>query len=122
MATTMAEANPLIRNLGLQQILQRDAVKPPETADLDGDSSTESVLAGHVRKAWARAKLARAKIDLKLLECLRARRGVYSPAALAQLQEANGGMNVVWADITEAKCRGASAWIREIVLPTGERP
>ena len=122
MATTMAEANPLIRNLGLQQILQRDAVKPPETADLDGDPGTESVLAGHVRKAWARAKLARAKIDLKLLECLRARRGVYSPAALAQLQEANGGMNVVWADITEAKCRGASAWIREIVLPTGERP
>lgn len=122
MAATMAEANPLIRNLGLQQILQRDAVKPPETADLDGDSSTESVLAGHVRKAWARAKLARAKIDLKLLECLRSRRGVYSPAALAQLQEANGGMNVVWADITEAKCRGASAWIREIVLPTGERP
>ncbi len=116
----MAETNPLIRTLGLQQIMQRDAVAPPETMDLE--VRPESVLSSHVRKAWADAKLARAKIDLKLLECLRARRGVYSPAALAQLQAANGGMNVVWADITEAKCRGASAWIREIVLPTGEQP
>lgn len=110
----MAETNPLIRTLGLQQIMQRDAVAPPETMDLE--VRPESVLSSHVRKAWADAKLARAKIDLKLLECLRARRGVYSPAALAQLQAANGGMNVVWADITEAKCRGASAWIRELSL------
>lgn len=122
MATTMAEANPLIRTLGLQQIMQRDAVAPPTTTDLEGSPVVESVLASHVRKAWMQNKLARAKIDLKLLDCLRARRGVYSPAAVAQAQEANGGMNVVWADITETKCRGASAWIREIVLPTGEQP
>ena len=118
----MPDANPLVRSLGLQQILQRDAVKPPDPTDLDGDAAVESVLAGHVRKAWQRAKLARAKIDLKLLDCLRARRGAYSPSALAQMQESGGGMNIVWADITESKCRGASAWIREIVLPVGEQP
>lgn len=56
-----------------------------------------------------------------MLNCLRARRGEYSPEALSQLQ-ANGGQNIVWADLTETKCRAGSAWIREIVLPAGERP
>jgi len=36
--------------------------------------------------------------------------------------QSSGGMNIVWADITETKCRAASAWIREIVLPVGEQP
>ncbi len=73
-------ANPLIRQLGLQQLLQRDAEKPPIPQSMD-DSGTLSALASHVRAAWGRNKLAKMKIDLKLLDCLRSRRGVYSPAA-----------------------------------------
>ena len=69
-----------------------------------------------------RNKLAKVKIDLKLLADLRARRGVYSAAQQAQMQEVLGGMNMVWAPLTEVKCRAASAWIREILLPAGEQP
>lgn len=116
-----AATNPFVRTLGLQQMMQRDAAPPPEPTDISHEAN-EPALTGHVRLAWQHAKLARSKIDLKLLDCLRARRGVYSPAELARAAEANGGMNVVWADLTESKCRGASAWIREIVLPAGERP
>ena len=71
---------------------------------------------------WMRNKLAKVKIDLKLLADLRARRGVYSAAQQAQMQEVLGGMNMVWAPLTEVKCRAASAWIREILLPAGEQP
>jgi hypothetical protein len=116
-------ANPLVRALNLQQVMQRDrdAQRVPETTDL-ADSVTESVLAGHVRAAWGRNKLAKERVDRRLLACLRARRGVYSPDELAQMQQA-GGVNVVWYDLTETKCRAASAWVREIVLPNGgERP
>ena len=70
-----------------------------------------------MRRAWMRNKLAKVKIDLKLLADLRARRGVYSAAQQAQMQEVLGGMNMVWAPLTEVKCRAASAWIREILLP-----
>jgi hypothetical protein len=92
----------------------------PEFRTLD-DPQTETALAGHVRRAWANNKLAKEKIERRMLNCLRARRGEYSAEALSIIQ-ANGGQNIVWADLTETKCRGASAWIREIVLPAGERP
>ena len=120
-ATPTTGKNPLIRAVGLQQMLERDAEKPPEAQSLD-DPRTISALTSHCRAAWGRNKLAKQKIDLKLLSCLRERRGVYSPAALAALSGANGGMNIVKADLTETKCRAASAWIREIVLPVGEQP
>ncbi len=113
-------ANPLVRQLGLKQLLQREAQAVPRFQTID-DPQTESALAAHVRQAWARNKLAKLKIERRMLNCLRARRGEYSPEALAQIQ-ANGGQNIVWADLTETKCRGGSAWIRDIVLPAGERP
>jgi hypothetical protein len=112
---------PLVRALGLQQLLKRDAEKAPEAQSID-DTGSLSALASHCRAAWGRNKLAKQKIDLKLLDCLRARRGVYSPAALAAMQSNGSGMNIVWSDLTETKCRAASAWIREIVLPVGEQP
>jgi hypothetical protein len=114
-------SHPLVRALGLQQLLQRDAEKPPEAQSID-DTGSLSALASHCRAAWGRNKLAKMKIDLKLLDCLRARRGLYSPSAIAAMQANQGGMNIVWADLTETKCRAASAWIREIVLPVGEQP
>lgn len=114
-------ANPLVRQLGLADLLQREAQEAPPITDISSSQQVESALAGHIRHAWERNKNAKYKIERRMLNCLRARRGEYSQQALAQIQ-ANGGTNVVWADLTETKCRGASAWIREIVLPAGERP
>jgi len=113
-------ANPLIRAIGLKQLLERDAAPPPTTQNLEGQG-VETALAGHVRLAWQRNKLAKMRIDIKLLECLRARREVYSASQLARIQQ-NGGMNVVWHPLTETKCKAASAWVREIVTPVGEQP
>jgi hypothetical protein len=114
-------ANPLIRQLGLQQLLERDAPPPPAAQDLAG-AQLESALAGHVRLSWQRNKLSKFRIDEKLLQDLRSRRGVYSPSEIGTMQAANGGANLLWAPLTETKCRAASAWIREIVLPVGEQP
>lgn len=113
--------NPLVQRLGLQELLDReDELTPPDPTDID-DAEAETSLAGHVRLAWQRNKLTKQRIDLKLLADLRARRGVYSPGELAQMQSQGGG-NIVWAPLTEVKCRAASAWIRDILLPVGERP
>ena len=112
-------ANPLVRQLGLNQVLQRDQSIPmpgPDNLELEYIPA----LAGHIRAAWGENKLQKEAIDLKLLACLRARRGLYSAAQLQVLQQ-GGGQNIVWADLTNTKCRAGSAWIREIVMPTGER-
>lgn len=112
--------NPLVRALGLNQIDARDKQEAPPISNM-AVASTEPALAGHVRAAWGRNKLAKERIDLKLLQCLRGRRGVYSPNELAMKRDA-GGVNILWYDLTETKCRAASAWVREIVLPANERP
>ena len=114
-----SSTRPFVRQLGLQQVLDRDAPPPPEPQVLEEETWT--ALTGHVRRVWAINKMAKERIDQKLLQCLRARRGVYSANAMAHLQAA-GITNFVWADITETKCRAASAWIRDIVLPTGQQP
>lgn len=111
--------NPLVRALGLRQLELREQSKPSPITDI-ATTSTEPSLVGHVRAAWGRNKLAKQRVDLKLLQCLRARRGVYSPDELALKQQA-GGVNVIWYDLTETKCRAASAWVREILMPPNER-
>jgi hypothetical protein len=112
--------NPLVRTLGLKQLEMRTQARVPTTTDLTS-SVTEPALAGHVRSAWGRNKLAKERVDLKLLQCLRARRGVYSPSELSARYD-SGGVNVIWYDLTETKCRAASAWVREILMPSNERP
>ncbi len=117
--------SPLIRQLSLADIEKRDAATPGgSTSPLQVvEEPAISALAGHVRRAWAENKLHKEKISLRLLQCLRARRGLYSPEQIARYQEDNqGGGNMVWVPITEVKCRAASAWIREIVLPPGIPP
>ncbi len=112
--------NPLVRQLGLDDVLKRDQAQPsPDPMDLEGEYIP--ALAGHIRASWWRNKMQKEAIDLKLLACMRARRGLYSPAQLQVLQQ-SGGQNIVWADLTNTKCRAGSAWVREIVLPAGERP
>lgn len=112
----------MIRALGLSDLLKRDAETIPSAQSID-ETGSLSALASHVRQAWGRNKLAKMNMDRMLLQCLRERRGVYSPAQIATMQAATGGgINFVKADLTETKCRAASAWIREIVIPVGEQP
>ncbi len=111
--------SPFVKVLGLKELLNRDAAIPDKPLSIDNDQGL-TALAGHVRHSWGNNKLSKQRIDLKLLACLRARRGVYGAADIAAAS--TSGMNLVWADLTETKCRAASAWIREIVLPVGEQP
>jgi len=81
---------------------------------------TENILAGHVRQCWQRNKIFKEKIQLELLQCLRAKNNQYSQSELAQMQN-NGGSNFVWLPLTETKTRACSAWMREVLLPVGDR-
>lgn len=119
--TANGGVNPMIRRLGLQELVKRDeTAEPPEPIEIDDVHDNQ--LAGHVRMAWQQNKIYKQRIDLKLLKCLRARRGVYSPQEINDIQQSNGGINIVWAPLTEVKSRAGSAWTRDVVLPVGEQP
>ncbi len=99
-----------------------DAADNPPHPGASEFSVPEAPLAGHIRTIWGRHKIYRQAIDERLLACLRARRAVYSQAeAQAQSADGSGGLNMIFTDLTETKCRAGSAWIRDIVMPDGQR-
>src|SRR3546814_10170249 len=79
-----------------------------------------SQLVGHVEAAWQRNKRAREIIDRRLLNCLRRRKGVYAESDLREFQE-QGMASVIFMPLSATKCRAAASWIRDIVLPAGDR-
>lgn len=77
-------------------------------------------LANHIRGCYDRAKTAKQLITERLLACERQRKGEYDPVKLAQIKEAGG--SEVFLMLTDIKCRAADAWIKDVMLNTGERP
>lgn len=75
-------------------------------------------LAGHVRKRWEVARDAKMqKTDERLRECVRRRRGEYSPEKLAEIKKAGG--SEIFPMITSTKCRAAGSWLKDTLLGNG---
>lgn len=91
------------------------------TDAIDLGAIRHTLLAGIMTRTWQRNKTARMWIDRRLLACLRARKGVYSPEELAQIAQ-TGANSTVYMKLAETKCRAGAAWVREVMLPPGERP
>lgn len=76
-------------------------------------------LAGHIMTSWVRNKRARARIEIRLLECLRARRAEYSPGELQRYTI--GAVKPPYLPLAAQKMRAADAALLELLLPEGER-
>lgn len=80
----------------------------------------ESSLGSHIRRCWEEAKTAKQETEYRLLDCLRRRKGEYDPSKMAAIK-AEGG-SAIYMMLTTTKCRAASAWVRDILMPASERP
>ncbi|UJS26263.1 portal protein [Thiothrix winogradskyi] len=79
-----------------------------------------SDLAAHVRKCYREAKEAKRLVEEQMLDNLRQRRGEYPPDKLAAIQKQ--GLSELFLKLTDSKCRGAESWIRDVLLPAGDKP
>lgn len=77
-------------------------------------------LAAHIRKCWEAAKRGKVEIEERLLKCMRQRKGVYDPEDLIKIRQHGG--SEIYMMLTSMKCRAAEAWIRDIMIPPGEKP
>jgi hypothetical protein len=79
-------------------------------------------LAGHVRQCWTMARTAREQtVELRMFKSIRQRRGEYEPDRLAVIRQQGG--SEIYLQLTSAKCRGAAAWLRDVLLGSGtEKP
>jgi hypothetical protein len=88
---------------------------------LQASSKPEVVgLAAHLRQLWEQAKRAKVPHELKMLEDLRQRDGVYDPADAEMIRQQGG--SDIYLMVTSTMCRAASAWIKDIMLPADDRP
>jgi len=102
---------PVARASDLEAAAQREASQKQATPMIQG-------LASHTRKRWEVMRdHFREDLEDRLTACVRARNMEYDPAKLAEIQEQGG--SEIFMGIVSAKCRTATAWLRDTLLGQG---
>ena len=102
---------PVARASDLEAQAQRASDEKQNTPMIQG-------LASHVHKRWEVMRdHHQDNLEERLAQCVRARNMEYEPAKLAEIQEQGG--SEIFMGIVSAKCRTATAWLRDTLLGTG---
>jgi hypothetical protein len=109
----------LVAVMNNKQLDEFNAKRAQPQVQQDSEPVIEG-LAAYVRKAWESAKQAKSRIETEMVEALRQREGEYSPDKLHAIREHGG--SEIYMMLTNAKCRAAEAWIRDVIFQPGERP
>jgi hypothetical protein len=104
--------------------LEREKAELRKTVEEQQQQEHIIRLAGHIQTCWQAAKQAKIPIEERLLKCIRQRDGSYDPdiEALLQEQASKTGQPLIFMMLTNIKCRAAKAWIKDVMLPSGEKP
>ena len=102
---------PVARASDLEAAAQREASEKQNSPMIQG-------LAAHTRHRWEVMRdHFRDDLEDRLTSCVRARNMEYEPAKLAEIQEQGG--SELFMGIVSAKCRTATAWLRDTLLGQG---
>lgn len=102
---------PVARASDLEAQAQRASDEKQNTPMIQG-------LASHVHKRWEVMRdHHQDNLEERLAKCVRARNMEYEPAKLAEIQEQGG--SEIFMGIVSAKCRTATAWLRDTLLGVG---
>lgn len=77
-------------------------------------------LSAHIGKQWELAKTAKWQVERKLLKAQRQRKGKYNPEDLSAIREFGG--SEVYMMISNVKMRAIESWVKDVLLPAGEKP
>jgi hypothetical protein len=110
---------PTMRAMSLGALQQKEADDRSAAEDRQAQPLIAG-LAGHIKHKFNVARDARrfGDVEQRMLDNMRARRSVYTPQKLSAIQQEGG--SEVYAGVTGQKCRGAAAWIRDVMMTTGE--
>jgi hypothetical protein len=89
-------------------------------ADPLAQSLVVTELAAYVKRCYQEAKDAKRPIEQQMLANLKQRRGEYDSQKLTAIRQQ--GLSDLFLKLTDAKCRGAESWIRDVLLPAGDKP
>lgn len=113
-----AAGEGLVRFVGLAEIEAKEREK--KAAEKEQLSPLNSGLASHLAKKWEKAKTDKSQIEEKLLKAKRQRKGQYDPEDLSQIEKFGG--STIFMMISNVKCRAIESWVKDVMLPAGEKP
>ncbi len=112
---------PLIRRVTNSEIQEKEKNEADQKEfELAQQQPVVLRLASHVRAAFSSAVQAKATIMERMLMCLRQREGIYEADIEALIREQGG--TTIYMLLTDVKCRALESWLKDIMLPSGERP
>ena len=112
---------PLIRRITNAEIEEKSQAEESQREfEARQSQPVISNLAGHVRSAFTAAVTARSTITQRMLQCLRQREGIYESDIQELIRQSNG--TNIYMMITDVKCRALESWLKDIMLPSGEKP
>jgi hypothetical protein len=102
------------------QLAEEEVQKKIALVDDSNHDPFLSELTVHIQNHWEQAKNNKWYIEDRLLNCLRQRKGVYSADDLKHIKQFGG--SEIFMMITNVKCRAIESWIKDVLLPAGEKP
>jgi len=124
----MADKQPsttfgLLNVMTPSEVTAAKAVKAKDSSIVDGTEKTAEVaanLAGYIRKCWEEAKREKVDIETQMMKNMRQIAGQYEVDMLAHIRAADAPEYFMM--LTDAKCRAAEAWIKEVICQPGYKP
>lgn len=126
----MPEALPQTAEFQQQGLIRResnaqiDTREKTERARLEAEKEQHKPeilsLASHVKGCWEAAKRGKMEIEEILLQCMRQRKGDYDPSDLAKIRKHGG--SEIFMMMTSMSCRTAEGWLKDVMIPPGEKP
>jgi len=89
-------------------------------AAVDQNLPLLSNLSTHIKTHWSHAKNNKWYIEERLLKCIRQRKGEYDPDDLRHIKQFGG--SEIFMMLTNVKCRAIESWMKDVLLPAGEKP
>ena len=102
------------------QMLQERSSQRSESMDiLTEESPSLSMLAGRIDRSWQQSRSNKTLVEVSMLDCLRDRKGEYSPEDQALINQAGG--SDIFIRSTTGKIRAGIAHIKSILMPSSEK-
>ena len=101
-----------------EQMFHEEEAQKSAEANAAQTTPIVSGLVSYFNQRWNLAREAKRPIASRMRQNLRQRQGIYEDAKLQAIR--NQGGSEIYANITNVKCRAASAWLRDALLGDGK--
>jgi len=123
-STSTNVPNPISKNPN--QFALENGKETPEKLPAGGEDIKENPtftenLSTILLQRWWDAKYAKEFIKDEMLQSSRQRQGKYDPDKLNAILRQGGGSQIFMM-LTSVKCRAATAWIKDVLIPSNDKP